>query len=187
MVQPTVTNFSPTTRIETQLSPTPFYTRVTPNFYFSTTTVSTIYTVCSYAACPYGWDFLPGPATVIAYDEYGNPLSAVTTYTNACILGREVSIAPYETVVVVQSYSTPASGSCIYLTTSVNANMQVYYSFVPANVTLTETYYNTVANPEKLNLQRLAAVLFIIGFAGIALVTALQAKLLSFPRKEISV
>jgi hypothetical protein len=85
--------------------------------------------------------------------------------------------------------STISSYSTGTLTlTSVNTNLSMYYSTIPFPVTVTESYYWNVVNPQKLNLQRLAAVLFVIGLAGIALLIVLR-KLFSFPysRKEISV
>jgi len=47
--------------------------------------------------------------------------------------------------------------------------MSLTRSLVQFPVTVTESLYEIVPNPEKFNLQRLTVVLFIIGVAGIAL------------------
>jgi hypothetical protein len=133
-------------------------------------------------------------------NEEGEENGWVETLTNVCILYGGTPILPLQpgeepvedykgaTLSCGFTTSTISSYSARTLTlTSVNTNLSTYYSLAPFPVTLSQPYFTTVVNPQKLNLQRLAVVLFVIGFAGIALVIALRAKLLSSPRKEISV
>jgi hypothetical protein len=210
MVQPTLTNWVTATRTETESSVSPITTEVT-SLYVSTSTESTIagtvtsrFTTCSTpTTCQSGYEFEPGPVTLHWYEmneEYEVVSEYWETLTNVCIShggtpyfplqpGEEPVQAQYPNTVVYcgLAASTVSSYSTRTLTvTSVNTNLSMYYSTVPFPVTLTESYYRNVVNPEKLNLQRLAVVLFVIGLAGIALLIVLR-KLVSFPRKEISV
>jgi hypothetical protein len=205
-VQPTVTNVL-TTSTEIGSSVSPINTEVTSAHAYSTSTESTIVgtvttrlTLCSWP-CRSGYAFFPGLVTIYLYEtgEGGYyTIESTEILSNACI-ALSTGEGPAPDILPVRDYyaavhtcgnvtSTISSYSTRILTlTSVNTNLSIYYSLVPFSVTLTEAYLKTLVNPEKLNLQRLAAVLFVIGFAGIALVIVLHAKLLPFPRKEISV
>jgi hypothetical protein len=195
MVEPTLTNVVTATRTETGSRASPIYTEVT-SIYVSTSTESTIagtvttrLTVCSWA-CHSGYDFFSEFTLYVYESEYeGGYMTGWTeTLRNVCILwGRETpAILPPESKPVEDYYGAVLSCGyarstiCSYSTrtltvTSVNTNLSTYYSLVPFSVTLTEAYSKTVVNPQKLNLQRLAVVLFVIGFAGIALVIVLRA------------
>jgi hypothetical protein len=196
MVEPTLTNVVTATRTETESSASPIYTEVA-SVYVSTSTESTIagtittrLTVCSWT-CHSGYEFFP-TATIYGYEyEYGGGYATEWTETlgNVCIefSAGEAAVEVRDRYGAVLSCgyatSTISSYSTRTLTlTSVNTNLSVFYSLVPFSVTVTEAHYETVLNPQKLNLQRLAVILFVIGFAGIAVVIALRAKLLSFPR-----
>ena len=167
MVEPTQTNIvtaTRTTESSTYSEKTRFYTGTS----IEVTTVRTVtssFTSCSYKECHSRWVFYPSIELVgIGLENFG----LIVTWHNVCILweGDEVKDYRYPMSICRRVSTSIFSVSKRTLT---HTSMSLTRSLVQFPVTVTESLYEIVPNPEKFNLQRLTVVLFIIGVAGIAL------------------
>ena len=166
MVEPTQTNIVTATRT-TESSTYSEKTYVYTGTSMEATTVRTVtshFTSCSYKECHSRWVFYP--SIVLFGGEY--PYLHTVTWRNVCILweGDEVKDYRYPMSVCRRVSTSIFSVSKRTLT---NTSTSLTRSLVEFPVTVTESHYETVPNPQKFNLQRLTVVLFIIGVAGIAL------------------
>jgi len=195
MVEPTQTNIVTATRTATRWTESSAYSEKTSVYVWrsmeATTlgTITTRFTVCSYSECRSKQQTVYHFFSSIELEEFYG--TAVTTWYNVCIrwgvlMGAKVAhdhYFPSRSCGHVTCTRLSLSTRTLTLTSTGTITIPSR-SLVPFPVTVTESHYENVPNPQRFNLQLLAVVLSIAGVGGIALAIILRRPLVSAPVAE---
>lgn len=132
-------------------------------------TITTSFPSCSYGCDIPGYDFYPTITLVYGYEWENGP---TVTWQNVCIIWNGATVNQWRYAVKSCTYELnrvfSVSPTSVTLTTTAVTGSSVLFP-----VTVTESHYETVPNPQKPIVQRLALMLFIIGVAGIMIAIVL--------------
>jgi ribosomal protein L40E len=187
MVEPTLTNVVTSTWTATRWTESSIYTEKTSGYVWISMEVTTLrtmttrFTTCSYKECRSDFTFYDSIELVELWEDAG---ASLVTWHNVCIRwkGSEVDSYYFPSRSCGTETNTFYSLSARTLTlTSTGSRTTLSRSLVEFPVTVTESHYETVPNPQKSNLQRLAVVLFIAGAGGLVLAIILRRPLVAQP------
>ena len=145
-------------------------------------TVTNYFTSWSFRPCVYGYEFYE-EIVLGKYMVYEGPgpvgeALATQTWHDVCILWRGEFV---QTTEHPASYRLTLTGTAFSMSYTIlqTTSTSLSGTLLPIPVTVTESHYENVPNPQKFNLQLLAVVLFIASVGGIAVAIIL-------PRRQVS-